>query len=82
MTGMTDPAITAALNKLIASTPPPVTVWGVRYAVPAGHICWHDTETESREWLAEEQADGCLAELVSITGRVRPADATESGGAR
>ena len=80
---MTDPEITAALDALIASTPPPVTVWGVRYAVPAGHICWHDTETEAREWLAEEQADGCLAELVRITGRVHPADATVTdGGAR
>lgn len=80
---MNAPEITAALRKLIADTPPSVTVWGVRYAVPAGHICWHDTETEAREWLAEEQADGCLAQLVSITGRVHPADATAtSGGAR
>ena len=80
---MTAPEITAALEKLIASTPPPVTVWGVRYAKPAGHICWHDTEAEAREWLAEEQADGCPVELVSITGRVHPADATAtSGGAR
>ena len=80
---MTAPEITAALEALIASTPPPVTVWGVRYAVPAGHICWHDTETEAREWLAEEQADGYPGELVRITGRVHPADATVTdGGAR
>lgn len=80
---MTAPEITAALEALIANTPPPVTVWGVRYAVPAGHICWHDTEAEAREWLDEEQAAGYPAELVSITGRVRPADATAtSGGAR
>ena len=80
---MTDPEITAAIDALIANTPPPVTVWGVRYAVPAGHICWHDTETEAREWLAEEQADSCLAQLVRITGHVHPADATAtSGGAR
>lgn len=88
---MTDPEITAAIDALIASTPPPVTVWGVRYTAfaygnpsyAAGHICWHDTETEAREWLAEEQADGYLAQLVSITGRVRPADATATcGGAR
>ena len=80
---MAAPEITAALEALIASTPPPVTVWGVRYAVPAGHICWHDTETEAREWLDEEHAAGYPAELVRITGRVRPADATAtSGGAR
>ena len=80
---MTAPEITAAIDALIASTPPPVTVWGVRYTKPAGHICWHDTETDAREWLAEEQADGCLAQLVRITGRVHPADATAtSGGAR
>ena len=80
---MTDPEITAAIDALFASTPLPVTVWGVRYAVPAGHICWHDTETEAREWLAEEQADSCLAQLVRITGHVHPADATAtSGGAR
>ena len=88
---MTAPEITAAIDALIASTPPPVTVCGVRYtqpieerdfAVPAGRIVWCDTETEAREWLAEEQADGCLAELVSITGRVHPADATARGGAR
>ena len=78
---MTDPAITGAIEALIASTPPPVTVWGVRYlqqiegrthgipfAIPAGRIDWCDTETEAREWLAEEQAAGCLAELVSING--------------
>ena len=67
---MTAPEITAALEKLIADTPPPVTVWGVRYAVPAGHIDWSDTETEAREWLAEEQARGYPAELVHVTGRV------------
>ena len=85
---MTDPAITAALNKLIADTPPPVTVWGVRYtesflALPAGRIAWCDTETEAREWLAEEQAAGYPAELVSITGHVRvhPADVTATDGA-
>lgn len=81
---MTDPAITGAIDALIASTPPPVTVWGVHYpqpieehsdgipfvAVPAGHIDWYASETEAREWLAEEQAAGCPAELVRITGRV------------
>ena len=67
---MTAPEITAALEKLIADTPPPVTVWGVRYTKPAGHICWHDTEAEARDWLAEEQVDGYPAELVHITGRV------------
>ena len=82
---MTAPEITAALEKLIADTPPPVTVWGVRYpqqiegkrrdgttfvAIPAGHIDWSDTETEAREWLAEEQARGYPAELVHVTGRV------------
>ena len=72
---MTDPAITAALEKLIADTPPPVTVWGVRYpqpveGMPAGYIDWCDTETEAREWLAEEQARGYPAELVHVTGRV------------
>ena len=46
--------VTAALEKLIADTPPPVTVWGVRYTepsfiAPAGHIAWCDTETEARE---------------------------------
>ena len=85
---MTDPEITAAIDALIASTPPPVTVWGVRYTqsvdgLPAGHIATLDTEAEAREWLAEEQADGCLAQLVRITGRVRPADDTAtSRGAR
>ena len=82
---MTDPAITAALEKLIADTPPPVTVWGVRYTqpflvLPAGRIAWCDTETEAREWLAEEQAAGHPAALVHITGRVRPADDTATGG--
>ena len=94
---MTAPEITAALNKLIASTPPPVTVWGVRYpqvieehadgfpfvAVPAGHIIWNASETTARAWLAEEQDAGYPAELVRITGRVHPADATATdGGAR
>ena len=67
---MTAPEITAALEKLIADTPPPVTVWGVRYAVPAGHIDWTASEAEARGWLAEEQADGSPAELVYVTGRV------------
>ena len=72
---MTDPAITAAIEKLIASTPPPVTVWGVRYpqpvfGLPAGYIDWCATEDDAREWLAHEQAAGCRVELVRITGRV------------
>lgn len=82
---MTDPAITAALNKLIASTPPPVTVWGVRYpqqieergsdgapfvAIPAGHIDWAASEAAARAWLAAERAVDCPAELVHVTGRV------------
>ena len=72
---MTDPAITAALRKLIADTPPPVTVWGVRVAesvdgFPAGHIATLDTEAEAREWLAAELAAGYSAELVRITGRL------------
>lgn len=80
---MTAPEITAALEALIASTPPPVTVWGVRYAVPAGYIDWSASETEARAWLADDQAAGCPAELVRITGHVRPADATATdGGAR
>ena len=81
---MTDPAITAALNKLIADTPPPVTVWGVRYTqqivgedadgtpfvvVSAGYIDWCDTEADAREWLADGRADGVSVELVRITGR-------------
>ena len=79
---MTDPVITAAIDALIASTPPPVTVWGVRYprsafGLPAGSIDWSVAETEAREWLAEEQADGFPAELVSITGHVRVHPATE-----
>ena len=77
--------IFAALEALFADTPQPVTVWGVRFAhtclgTPAGHIAWCDSETEAREWLAEEQAAGCPAELVRITGRVRPADDTATGG--
>ena len=84
---MTAPEITAALEALIANTPPPVTVWGVRctrsaFGLPAGHIEWCTAEAEAREWLAHELAAGCLAELVSVTGRVHPADDTESGGAR
>ena len=85
---MTDPEITAAIDALIASTPPPVTVWGVRYIQPAynrpaGHIDWTASEAEAREWLAEEQARGYPAELVRITGRVHPADDTATcGGAR
>ena len=95
---MTAPEITAALEALIASTPPPVTVWGVRYpepidgehsdgtpfvAIPAGHIDWSASETEAREWLADEQASGYPAELVRITGHVHPADvAVTDGGTR
>ena len=94
---MTDPAITAALEKLIADTPPPVTVWGIRWpqpieetsdgipfvAISAGYIDWCATEADAREWLAREQACGYPAELVSITGHIRPADDTAtSGGAR
>lgn len=72
---MTDPAITAALRKLIADTPPPVTVWGVRYPepiedVPAGDIVWLNSEAESRRWLADQWAAGYRVELVRITGRV------------
>ena len=74
---MTAPEITAAIEALIASTPPPVTVWGVRYAQG---IDWNASETEAREWLAAEQAAGYPAELVRITGRVHPADDTASGG--
>ena len=67
---MTDPAITAALEALIANTPPPVTVWGVRYAIPAGHICWHDSETDARAELAYCEKVRYPAELVHVTGRV------------
>ena len=72
---MTDPEITAALEKLIADTPPPVTVWGVRYTetclgTDAGHIAWCDTETEARAWQAEEQCADCPTELVRVTGRL------------
>lgn len=72
---MTAPEITAALEKLIADTPPPVTVWGVRYtetclSTPAGYIDWTASEAEARGWLADEQAAGCPAELVHVTGRV------------
>ncbi len=76
---MTDPEILAAIDAMFVSTPQPVTVWGVRCT--AGHIAWCDTKTDAREWLAEEQAAGCPAELVRVTGYVRPADAA-SGGAR
>ena len=85
---MTDPAITAALEKLIATTPPPVTVWGVRYTqtsldTPAGHIDWTASEAEARGLLASEHAAGYPAELVRVTGRVHPADTTATvGGAR
>ena len=70
---MTDPAITAALEKLIADTPPPVTVWGVRYTqtrfgTPAGHIVWRSTEAGARAWLAESA--GYSVELVHVTGHV------------
>ena len=76
---MTAPEITAALEALIASTPPPVTVWGVRYAKPAGRIVWHDSETDARAALAGLRGSG----LVSITGHVRvhPADVTATDGA-
>ena len=74
--------IFAALEALFADTPQPVTVWGVRFT-DAGHIAWCDDETEARSWLAEEQAAGCPAELVYITGHVRTADdAATGGGAR
>lgn len=89
--------ITAALEALIASTPPPVTVWGVRYtqsiegrhrdgvtfAVPAGHTVWSASEIGARERLAVERAAGYSVELVRITGRVHPAGTTATvGGAR
>ena len=72
---MTAPEITAAIEALIASTPPPVTVWGVRYTepsfvAPAGYIDWCATEAEAREWLAVERAVCYSVELVRITGRV------------
>ena len=85
---MNHPAAAGALEALIASTPPPVTVWGVRYTQPvfplsAGYIVWHDTETEARAWLAALQDNDFSAELVRITGRVHPADDTATcGGAR
>ena len=85
---MNHPAAAGALEALIASTPPPVTVWGVRYPksvfpLTAGYIVWHDTETEARAWLTTLQDGGYPAELVSITGRVHPADDTATcGGAR
>lgn len=58
----------------VASTPPPSTVWGVRYAKPAGHIVWHDSETDARA----AAAGLCGSELVRITGRVHPAGDTAS----
>lgn len=72
---MIAPEITAALRELIATTPPPVTVWGVRYTelvavAPAGGIVWLDSEAEAREWLADEQDAGYRVELVRIAGRV------------
>lgn len=65
---MTDPAITAALEKLIADTPPPVTVWGVRYA--HGGIQWLHSEAEARDWFADCGHVGRHAELVHVTGRL------------
>ena len=65
---MTDPAITAALEKLIADTPPPVTVWGVRY--PHGGTQWLHSEAEARDWLADGRADGYSVEIVHVTGRL------------
>ena len=80
---MTPPEITAAIDALIASTPPPVTVWGIRYAKPAGRIVWHDSETDARAALAYCEKVRYRVELVRITGHVRPADATATdGGAR
>ena len=88
---MTAPEITAAIDALIASTPPPVTVWGVRYTEPvywgppAGHIDWLHSEPAARQWHADCEEDGCPTELISITGHVRvhPADGTATdGGAR
>lgn len=81
---MTDPAITAALRKLIASTPPPVTVWGVRFTepfdgidndgntctFPAGYTTWLDSEAEARELLADAEGNDEPVELVRVTGRV------------
>ena len=72
---MTAPEITAALEKLIDDTPPPVTMWGVRYTqtrlgTPAGDIVWLASEAEARKWLAGEHAAGYSAEIVRITGRL------------
>ena len=73
---MTDPAITAALEKLIADTPPPVTVWGVRYPEPIEEhadgipYVWYASEAGAREWLAVERPTGYPAELVHVTGRL------------
>jgi len=82
---MTAPEITAALRELIANTPPPVTVWGVRclepmdgtyddgettFDFPAGHIVWHDSEDEARDWLTDAHDDGYSVELVRVAGRV------------
>ena len=79
---MTDPAITGALEALFASTPPPVTVWGVRYTepiagLPVGHIVWCGTETDTRAVLAGLRGCGYPAELVSTTGHVRVHTTTE-----
>lgn len=65
---MTDPAITAAIDKLIATTPPPVTVWGVRYAT--GGIQWLHSEAAALGWLVDERAAGYSVELACITGHV------------
>ena len=65
---MTAPEITAAIDALIASTPPPVTVWGVRY--PHGGIQWLVSEAEARDWVADCGYVGRHAELVRVTGRV------------
>ena len=46
---MTDPEITAALEALIASTPPPVTVWGVRYTQPPRPRTTHRTHPTPKE---------------------------------
>ena len=81
---MTAPEITAAIDALFATTPPPVTVWGIRYpqvieehadgfpfvAVPAGHIVWATSEAAARAWLAEERAVDYPAELIHVTGRI------------
>ena len=58
--------------------------------LPSDRFCFEGfpprRAVERQRWfarLADEQADGYPAELVSITGRVHPADATVTdGGAR